>query len=125
MVTGMVTAIPAVIGMARKQHALKAQKFIAWGNAPGTVPPHAKRAVGAKVAKRQNHGDSHHIRCDAHMYNRGIGVVPKCNAYGYFYRKQAAPRPSEQTRDARLALLLRLQRDNSLMVVYLGRFPRL
>ena len=54
-----------------------------------------------------------------------IGIVSQCNAYGYFYRTQAAPRPSEQAHDARLALLLRLQRDNSLMVVYLGRCPRL
>ena len=50
MVTGMVTAIPAVIGMARKQRALKAQQYIAWGNAPGIVPRWAMRAVGAKVA---------------------------------------------------------------------------
>ena len=54
-----------------------------------------------------------------------IGIVSQCNAYGYFYRKQAAPRPSEQAHGARLALLLRLQRDNSLVVVYLGRCPRL
>ena len=54
-----------------------------------------------------------------------ISIVPQCNAYGYFYRKQAAPRPSEQAHGARLALLLRLQRDNSLVVVYLGRCPRL
>ena len=43
----------------------------------------------------------------------------------FFYIKQVAPRPSEQAHGARLALLLRLQRDNSLMVVYLGRCPRL
>ena len=43
----------------------------------------------------------------------------------FFYIKQAAPRPSEQAHGARLALLLRLQRDNSLVVVYLGRCPRL
>ena len=54
-----------------------------------------------------------------------IGIVSQCNAYGYFYRTQVAPRLSAQTHGARLALLLRLQRDNSLMVVYLGRCPRL
>ena len=43
----------------------------------------------------------------------------------FFCIKQAAPRPSEQAHGARLALLLRLQRDNSLVVVYLGRCPRL
>ena len=55
MVTGMVTAIPAVIGMARKQHALKAQKFIAWGNAPGTQPPNYCRAVSAKEVQAERH----------------------------------------------------------------------
>ena len=30
--------------------ALKAQKYKAWGNAPGTQPPNYCRAVGAKVA---------------------------------------------------------------------------
>ena len=58
----------------------------------------------------------------------GMGVHEGCrqsNAYGYFYRKQAAPRPFEQAHGARLALLLRLQRADRLMVVYLGRCPRL
>ena len=43
----------------------------------------------------------------------------------FFYIKQAAPRPSEQAHGARLALLLRLQRDNSSVAIYLGRCPRL
>ena len=43
-------------GCLRNQHALKAQKFIAWGNAPGIAHPHARRAVGAKVAKSQIRG---------------------------------------------------------------------
>ena len=79
----------------------------------------------------------------------GMGVHEGCrqsSAYGYFYGKQAAPRPSgqamalglhcfyikqaaprpfEQAHGARLALLLRLQRADRLMVVYLGRCPRL
>ena len=43
----------------------------------------------------------------------------------FFYIKQAAPRPSEQAHGTRLALLLRLQRDNSSVAIYLGRCPRL
>ena len=27
--------------------------------------------------------DNHHTRCDTRMYNRGIGTIPRCNAYGY------------------------------------------
>ena len=54
-----------------------------------------------------------------------LALLPIYNAYGYFYSKQASPRPSEQAHGAQLALLLRLQRDNSLVVVYLGRCPRL
>ena len=26
---------------------------------------------------------NHHTRCDTRMYNRGIGTIPRCNAYGY------------------------------------------
>ena len=33
-------------------YALKAQKYKAWGNAPGITTHIAKRAVGAKVTKR-------------------------------------------------------------------------
>ena len=56
-----------------------------------------------------------------------LGHPGKLVALGlhYFYIKQVAPRQSAQAHGARLALLLRLQRDNSLMVVYLGRCPRL
>ena len=56
------------------------QKYKAWGNAPGIVPPWVMRAVGAKAVQAERH---------------------------------------------ELALLLRLQRDNSSVVVYLGRCPRL
>ena len=35
-----------------------------------------------------------------------IGIVSQCNAYGYFYRTQVAPRLSAQAHGARLALLL-------------------
>ena len=61
----------------------------------------------------------------AHLHGNGYWHYPPGLMLRYFYRKQAASRPSGQAHDARLALLLRLQRDNSLMVVYLGRCPRL
>ena len=56
-----------------------------------------------------------------------LGHLRKLMVLGlhFFYIKQAAPRPSEQAHGTRLALLLRLQRDNSLVIVYLGRCPRL
>ena len=38
--------------------ALKAQKYKAWGNAPGTQPPNYCRAVGAKVAVGVTSGNS-------------------------------------------------------------------
>ena len=56
-----------------------------------------------------------------------LGHLGKLLALGlhFFYIKQAAPRPSEQAHGTRLALLLRLQRDNSSVAIYLGRCPRL
>ena len=83
------------------------------------------RAVGAKVAKRQNGRNVHCNLQYPNKYSPWHGCARGNNACGYFYRKQVAPRPSEQAHGARLALLLRLQRDNSLVVVYLGRCPRL
>ena len=111
--------------MLRNQRALKAQKYKAWGNAPDIVPVHAMRAVGAKVAVGVttasifDNGTPDHFHDNCHWY-RYPGLTLR-----YFYRKQAAPRPSEQAHGARLALFLRLQRDNSLVIVYLGRCPRL
>ena len=112
-------------GVLRNQRALKAQKYKAWGNAPGIVPVHAMRAVGAKVAVGVttasifDNGTPDHFHDNCHWY-RLPGLTLR-----YFYRKQAASRSSEQAHDARLALFLRLQRDKSLMIVYLGRCPRL
>ena len=132
--------------MPRNQRALKAQKFIAWGNAPGIVPRWAMRAVGAKVAVGVTTAGLPvtvaificimlvlalfpSITPTATFIERRLrlGHPSKLMTLGlhFFYIKQAAPRPSEQAHGARLALLLRLQRDNSLMVVYLGRCPRL
>ena len=107
------------------QRALKAQQYRAWGNAPGTQPPNYCRAVGAKVAVGVIVADMVGVYFPAHLHGNGYWHYPPDLVLRYFYRKQAAPRPSEQTHGARLALLLRLQRDNSLMVVYLGRCPRL
>ena len=84
-----------------------------------------KRAVGAKVAVGVIVADMVGVYFPAHLHGNGYWHYPPGLMLRYFYRKQAAPRPSEQTHGARLALLLRLQRDNSLMVVYLGRCPRL
>ena len=53
------------------------------------------------------------------------GVLPADLTLRYFYRKQAAPRPSEQARGAQLALFLRLQRALPMWGLYLGRCPRL
>ena len=83
------------------------------------------RAVGAKVAVGVIVADMVDVYFPAHLHGNGYWHYPPGLMLRYFYRKQAASRPSEQARGARLALLLRLQRDNSLMVVYLGRCPRL
>ena len=83
------------------------------------------RAVGAKVAVGVIVADMVDVYFPAHLHGNGYWHYPPGLMLRYFYRKQAAPRPSEQAHGARLALLLRLQRDNSLMVVYLGRCPRL
>ena len=107
------------------QRALKAQQCKAWGNAPGITPTQTKRAVGAKVAVGVIVADMVDVYFPAHLRGNGYWHYPPGLMLRYFYRKQAAPRPSGQAHDARLALLLRLQRDNSLMVVYLGRCPRL
>ena len=45
----MPRALPCV------QRALKAQKYKAWGNAPGTQPPNYCRAVGAKAVQAERH----------------------------------------------------------------------
>ena len=39
----------------RELRALKAQKFIAWGNAPGTQPSNYCRAVSAKEVQAERH----------------------------------------------------------------------
>ena len=39
----------------RNQRALKVQQSTAWGNAPGTAPTHAMRAVGAKTVQAERH----------------------------------------------------------------------
>ena len=83
------------------------------------------RAVGAKVAVGVIVADMVDVYFPAHLHGNGYWHYPPGLMLRYFYRKQAAPRPIEQVHGARLALLLRLQRDNSLMVVYLGRCPRL
>ena len=83
------------------------------------------RAVGTKVAKRQNGRNVPHNLQYLNKHSPWHGQVLEDNAYGYFYRKQAAHRPVEQARGSRLTLLLRLQRDKSSVVVYLGRCPRL
>ena len=83
------------------------------------------RAVGAKVAVGVIVADMVDVYFPAHLHGNGYWHYPPGLMLRYFYRKQAAPRPSEQAHGARLALLLRLQRDNSLVVVYLGRCPRL
>ena len=83
------------------------------------------RAVGAKVAVGVIVADMVDVYFPAHLHGNGYWHYPPGLMLRYFYIKQAASRPSEQARDARLALLLRLQRDNSLVVVYLGRCPRL
>ena len=84
-----------------------------------------KRAVGAKVAVGVIVADMVGVYFPAHLHGNGYWHYPPGLMLRYFYRKQAAPRPSEQAHGARLALLLRLQRDNSLLIVYLGRCPRL
>ena len=79
------------------QRALKAQKYKAWGNAPGTQPPNYCRAVGAKAvqAERITHG----------------GTIPGALPQAlYFCIKQATPWPLEQAHGDRLALFLRFQR---------------
>ena len=92
--------------MPRNQRALKAQKFIAWGNAPGIVPPWAMRAVGAKVAVGVTPAGVTVTMGLLVSIIVTIGIVSQCNAYGYFYRTQVAPRLSAQAHGARLALLL-------------------
>ena len=95
------------------------------GQRPRYRSPVGNARCRRKSSRRRYHCRTARNRGDIRLYNVGISTFPQHNAYGYFYRKQAAPRPSEQAHGARLALLLRLQRDNSLMVVYLGRCPRL
>ena len=88
-------------------------------------PTRTMRAVGAKVAIGVTPAGVTVTMGLLVSIMVTIGIVSQCNAYGYFYRTQVASRPSAQAHGARLALLLRIQRDNSLMVVYLGRCPRL
>ena len=61
----------------------------------------AKHYVQGNNANDCHYADEHHL-CHG----------PTCdgNAYGYFYRKQAAPRPSEQARGARFAVILTADR---------------
>ena len=88
-------------------------------------PTRTMRAVGAKVAVGVTPAGVTVTMGLLVSIMVTIGIVSQCNAYGYFYRTQVAPRLSAQAHGARLALLLRLQRDNSLLIVYLGRCPRL
>ncbi len=59
------------------------------------------------------------------MVKSSHGNCCRSNHLRHFYINQAATRPSEQAHGTRLALLLRLQRADSLWAVYLGRCPRL
>ena len=108
-------------------HAARAESAAVYslGQRPRYRSPVGNARCRRKSSRRRYHCRTARNRGDIRLYNVGISTFPQHNAYGYFYRKQAAPRPSEQAHGARLALLLRLQRDNSLVVVYLGRCPRL
>ena len=118
--------------------------FSSAGFAEGPVaPPGPHGQVGGYRASRGWPGWPGHRRFGEWVSMRGAArVAPTATFMGNrlrlghpgklmvlglhcFYIKQAAPRPFEQAHGARLALLLRLQRADRLMVVYLGRCPRL
>ena len=69
-------------------------------------PTRTMRAVGAKVAVGVTPAGVTVTMGLLVSIIVTIGIVSQCNAYGYFYRTQVAPRLSAQAHGARLALLL-------------------
>ena len=125
MATGVVTAISERIGSASQPARAESAEVYSLGQRPRYRSPVGNARCRRSSSRRRYRSGAVCNGGGTRLYNGGIGTIPRRNAYGYFYRKQAAPRPSEQAHGAQLALLLRLQRDNSLVVEYLGRCPRL
>ena len=74
----MPRALPCV------QRALKAQKYKAWGNAPGTQPPNYCRAVGAKVAVGVTSGNSAKAPIVHASITSGMVVIPLILCFATF-----------------------------------------
>ncbi len=78
-----------------EQRALKTQKFTAWGSVPGNTPTNLLSRYRRKSSEALSQGSN---TCTHYCVNRKHPIYQaalKGNTYGYFYRKQAASRPSE------------------------------